>query len=303
VEPIRFTEEKATMLATLYARALDARAELPVLGDPSATATIDRIDYDWKKTGVTTDHAVVVAARAKLFDTWARRFIDRHPNSLVVHLGCGLDARVGGVDPPETVTWYDVEYPEAIAVRERIYSGRANYHLLGTSVADRGWIEHLPDDRPTMVVGEGLVMYLDPMSGPALLGALLQRLSGGEVAFDFISRFGVLLQKASLALRKAGATARWRMDDPRDLAVLGLSPAEVVPLSDILTDDTVQKCRERHVGSTPSHDSARSATSERLPVSPSNYAVSRRWVREAGRVVCWSRTVCCRHLHLCSACS
>jgi len=41
------------MLATGYAKALDAELEKPILGDRFAKEIVDRIDYDWKRTAVT----------------------------------------------------------------------------------------------------------------------------------------------------------------------------------------------------------------------------------------------------------
>ena len=41
------------MLATFYAKALDADLEKPILGDRWAKEIVDRIDYDWKKTTIT----------------------------------------------------------------------------------------------------------------------------------------------------------------------------------------------------------------------------------------------------------
>jgi len=42
-----------TMLATFYAKALDAELEKPILGDRWAKDIVDRIDYDWSKTTIT----------------------------------------------------------------------------------------------------------------------------------------------------------------------------------------------------------------------------------------------------------
>ena len=38
-----------TMLATFYAKALDADLEHPILGDRYAKEIVERIDYDWTK--------------------------------------------------------------------------------------------------------------------------------------------------------------------------------------------------------------------------------------------------------------
>ena len=41
------------MLATLYAKALDADFKEPILGDRFAKQIVERIDYDWQKTTIT----------------------------------------------------------------------------------------------------------------------------------------------------------------------------------------------------------------------------------------------------------
>ena len=45
--PIELSGPPQTMLATLYAEALDADADRPVLGDTWARDAVARIDYDW----------------------------------------------------------------------------------------------------------------------------------------------------------------------------------------------------------------------------------------------------------------
>jgi O-methyltransferase involved in polyketide biosynthesis len=48
-EAVQFTKEKATLLATLYGRAVDGMSDDPVLGDKTAEQAIERIDYDFRK--------------------------------------------------------------------------------------------------------------------------------------------------------------------------------------------------------------------------------------------------------------
>ena len=61
--------------------------------------------------------------RAKAFDDWTRAFIEKHPDAIVLNLGCGLDSRVFRVDPPPEIAWFDVDFPEVIDIRERVYPG------------------------------------------------------------------------------------------------------------------------------------------------------------------------------------
>src|SRR5688500_7339584 len=88
-----------TMLATFYAKALDADLPKPILGDRFAKEIVDRIDYDWRRTAITPANSPSVTTRSAHFDNWARQFLAINPDAVVLHLGCGLDARCLRLDP------------------------------------------------------------------------------------------------------------------------------------------------------------------------------------------------------------
>jgi O-methyltransferase involved in polyketide biosynthesis len=88
-----------TMLATFYAKALDADLPRPILGDRFAKEIVDRIDYDWKRTAITAANSPSVTTRSAHFDNWVRQFLAVTPEAVVLHLGCGLDARFFRLDP------------------------------------------------------------------------------------------------------------------------------------------------------------------------------------------------------------
>jgi O-methyltransferase involved in polyketide biosynthesis len=220
---VRFTEDQSTNLATLYGRAIDARAELPVLGDQTAVDAVRRIDYDFGKFKVSKSDAFGIACRGKVFDDVVRDFITNHDECTVVHLGAGMDSRVFRLDPPATVRWFDIDFPDVIDLRRQVYPERANTTMLGASVTDPSWLDEVPADRPTLVVAEGLTMYLDPADGPELFRRVVEHFPRGEVFFDAYSRLGVKLQKTNAIVRRAKATLRWGIDDPRELAGAGLT--------------------------------------------------------------------------------
>jgi O-methyltransferase involved in polyketide biosynthesis len=70
------------------------------------------------------------------FDNWATEFLAAHERATVVHLGVGLDTRVWRVDPGPGVTWYDVDYPEVIDVRRKLFPDRTNYRMISSSVTE-----------------------------------------------------------------------------------------------------------------------------------------------------------------------
>ena len=108
---VRFTEDQSTNLATLYGRALDARAEHPVLGDPTAEDAVRRIDYDFGKFKISKAEAFGIAAGARCSTASSGTSSHAHDECTVLHLGAGMDSRVFRLDPPPTVRWFDVDFP------------------------------------------------------------------------------------------------------------------------------------------------------------------------------------------------
>ncbi len=211
-----------TMLATFYAKALDAGFEKPILGDRLAKQIADRIDYDWTKTAITARNSPSVTTRSAHFDTWARQFLAVNPDAVVLHLGCGLDGRAFRLDPGPGVEWYDIDYPDVIALRTQLYPTREHFHVVAASVTDPAWFADIPRDRPTLMVGEGLTMYLTEDDGTALLRRVVAHAPSGELQFDAFNRLGIRSQWMNTVVRRSGATLQWGIDGPADIL-------EVVP--------------------------------------------------------------------------
>lgn len=171
---VDLTGAPQTMLATLYAKALDAEAENPLLGDTWARDAVRRIDYDWRSTRITRRNQSGVTVRTVHFDNWAREFLALHDRAAVLHLGCGLDSRAFRLDPGPEVEWYDVDYPEVITLHEQLYPAREHHHRVAASVTDPAWLQAIPADRPVLMIAEGLTMYLTEDTGVALLRAVVE---------------------------------------------------------------------------------------------------------------------------------
>ncbi len=74
-----------------------------------------------------------------LLDSWAAEFLAAHPDGLVLHLACGLDSRPLRVARPASAAWIDVDYPDVIALRRRLYDLPAGVTTIGTSVTEPEW--------------------------------------------------------------------------------------------------------------------------------------------------------------------
>ncbi|WP_214414145.1 class I SAM-dependent methyltransferase [Sphaerisporangium fuscum] len=187
-----------TLLGTLYLRAWESRLPHPILGDHYAAEAIERIDYDFAKLKrrVRPDgNQFLVALRARQLDDWSRAFLARHPDATVLQLGCGLDSRMLRLDPQGALRWFDLDIPQVIALRRRIYPERGRYRMIGASVTDDGWLREIPADRPVLIVAEGLLPYLSPGDARRLLRRLTDHFPSGELLFDGLAPWVVRMVK------------------------------------------------------------------------------------------------------------
>ncbi len=207
-----------TNLVTLYLRAYESRSKRPILGDKAAADAVDRIDYDFQRIhrmSLPASNQYLVALRAKQLDDWCADYLARHPNAIVLHLGCGLDGRAFRLDVPPSVMWFDVDQPGVIGLRRELYEDTDGYRMIGSSVTELQWLDHVPTGRPALVVAEGLLMYLREDEVRLLLQRLIDRFPGGEMHFDTLSALAPLMSKIftrgiiEWGIRDARAIATW----------------------------------------------------------------------------------------------
>lgn len=216
-EKVHLTKEKETLLITVDGKALESRLPQSLLKDHFADEAVRRIDYDFSRLKVDDNLGVGLAIRAKTLDDWVSAFLARNPDAIVLHLGCGLDTRIFRIDPPSGVDWFDVDYPEVIELRRKLYPPRDHYRLIASSVTEPGWLDEVPGDRPAMVVAEGLTPYLAADEGPRLFSRLVSHLSSGELVFDAYSRLGLKIIRLNPSFRATGAEVHWGIEDPHEL--------------------------------------------------------------------------------------
>lgn len=204
-----------TNLVTLYLRAYESRSSRPVLGDKTAAEAVKRIDYDFKRihrSSMPASNQYLVALRAKQLDDWCADFLRRHPDAVVLHLGCGLDGRAFRLAVPPSALWFDVDQPGVIELRRRLYDDTERYRMVGSSVTDRKWLDQVPAGRPTLVIAEGLLMYLSEHQVRDMLQRLTDRFQSGEMHFDTLSALAPLLSKVFTR-----GIIKWGIRDAREL--------------------------------------------------------------------------------------
>lgn len=190
----------ATSLVTLYCHAIEARSDRPILADPRSVAIAAELNrllsppadpLEKALVSGTLDRKLVVhiALRAKRYDDYVREFLARHPDGVVVNIGCGLDSRFERIDNG-SVVFYDLDLPEIVAVRNRFFQESDRYRVIASSVLDFGWMAEVRRHAgPFLFLAEGVFMYLAGDDVRSLVLALQGTFPGSELVCEVVNAF------------------------------------------------------------------------------------------------------------------
>ena len=217
-----------TLLIPLYIRALESQRPDALLKDEQAVTFVTQMDSALariKQIKLDEEDKVALVLRNREFDHFVRDFLVRQPEAVVVHIGCGLDARFERVDNGR-VEWYDLDLPEVIELRRKFIGGEgARYHFLAGSVFDSAWLNtvSLHRHRPFLLLAEGVFMYFKEAQVKALVLRLRDCFPGAELVFDAFSPFLVRANNLRLRLSRAkiGARYQWGLKRGQDLESWG----------------------------------------------------------------------------------
>jgi len=203
-----------TLLVTLYLRAMESQRPDAMIKDEKAVALVTQMSYDFarvKQIPMSEANKVTIIMRNREFDRYARDFLARYPEAVVVHIGCGLDSRFERVDNGQ-MEWFDLDLPEVIELRRKfIGDEEERYHLLGYSVLDNAWLDKVNKhrQRPFLFLAEGVFMYFEESQVKSLVLTLCDHFPGAELVFDIFSPLHVWISNLRWSLTKFGARFHW----------------------------------------------------------------------------------------------
>ena len=203
-----------TLLMTLYIRAMESQRPDALIKDEKAVALVTQMSDEFvriQRFPMSDMNIAATMRRNQKFDHHVMDFLARHPDAVVVHIGCGLDTRFERVDNGQ-VEWYDLDLPDVIELRRKLLGDEGGrYHLLGCSALEDAWLDTVSAhrQRPFLLLAEGVFMYLEEAQVKRLVRMLCDRFPGAELVFDAFNPFHIWTNTRLFAKIKLGAPLHW----------------------------------------------------------------------------------------------
>jgi O-methyltransferase involved in polyketide biosynthesis len=214
----KLTGAAETLLITLYIRAMKSQRPDALLKDAKAVELVTQsredlpicIDFSRvRQIPLSEANKLIIILRTREFDRYALDFLRRHPDGVVVHIGCGFDSRFERVDNGK-VEWYDLDFPNVVELhRKFIGDEKERYHLLGCSVLEDAWLDlvNVHQQRSFLFLAEGVSMHLKGAQVKGLVLKLRDHFPGAELVFDAYSPIHILV--SNLQTARAGFRCHW----------------------------------------------------------------------------------------------
>lgn len=205
MEFINLSSTASTLLITLYSRATMSKKNM-ILEDKKAEEIISIAGYDQRKLKVSKKLQTLLTIRAYLIDVYTKEFIERHNGDCnIIQLGCGLDSRYIRIND-DRIKWYDLDFYATIEMRKKYYKNSLNYKMIASNVCNFTWIDKIEDlKKPTLIIGEGLFMYLTEEENKLVLNKLATTFKTCDLIMDVFNTPSVKFSKFAPSLRRVHA--------------------------------------------------------------------------------------------------
>ena len=189
------------------------------LYDSKAEEIISAIDYNFDSLKQSKWLSMFMSVRALIIDELCNKYILEHPDSTIIHLGCGLDSRCLRVNQ-NYKKWFDIDYEEVIEIRKEFYDEDNKHQMIGSSVTDYKWLEQIANSNNILIVAEGLTMYLSEDAIKELIEQIENKFGDVNLIFDAYSKKGVKASRIKNPVNQMNAEVKYGIDTPEDFLKL-----------------------------------------------------------------------------------
>ncbi|MCR4891563.1 MAG: class I SAM-dependent methyltransferase [Lachnospiraceae bacterium] len=204
---LQFGDVQETALITLAIRASETARPKPRITDWKAKEIIDTLGVDVSKYDPFLSHEGVVA-RTILYQRQLKKILERYPEAVCINLGCGFDDKFTHVDNGK-IQWFDVDLPDQIAVRRKVYEDRERCRMLDGNALEGSWTKSIPKADMYIIIMEGVLEYFSKDQVKICLNMLCDSFSHGFLLAELHSPFLEKHGKHHDAVKHTNATFGW----------------------------------------------------------------------------------------------
>ena len=158
-----------------------------------------------------------IALASAAIDSYVRGFIKTNPNALCINIGCGLDTRFFRVNNGE-IKWYDIDLPEVIALRKQLLENHRQVKMLGYNILGKEWITKIEtENRPVLIILEGVLMYFDKKDVKIILGTLCEGFPKSTMIAELLSSKIVGNTSITKSIENTGAIYKFGVNSGKEL--------------------------------------------------------------------------------------
>lgn len=200
-----------TLYIPLYGKAYVSKKGI-ILEDKKAEEIWSKEQFPLRGKSKSKWLAYYMGMRSGVFDKWVKDELAKSGESIVLHIGCGMDSRaerIGDISGQ----WYDVDFSEVIKERKKYYQESDRYHMLAADARKTEWIQEIPG-KDAIVVLEGISMYFKCEEMQRLLKALMVHFNHVKVLLDCYTIKAAKASKYKNPINDVGVTTVYGIDDP-----------------------------------------------------------------------------------------
>lgn len=204
---LKFGDIQETALIPLAIKASETSRPNARIRDEKAKEIIETLGVDVSKYDPFLSHEGVVV-RTIMFRDQLKELIGKYPDAVCINLGCGFDDKFSQVDNGK-IRWYDVDLPDQIAVRRKVYKDRECCLMMEGNALDGAWTASLPKSDMVIIVMEGVLEYFSKEQVKTCLNMLCDSFAHGYLLAELHSPFLEKNSKHHDAVKHTNATFGW----------------------------------------------------------------------------------------------
>lgn len=209
-------EVNKTLYIPLFGKSLVSKKGI-ILKDIKAEEIWAKEHFELKGKSKSKWLAYFLAMRAKVFDDWLTKLINKSDSSTVIlHIGCGMDSRIERVGTNGHL-WYDIDFEGVIQTRKKYYTETEYYKMIIGDLREKEWLQKVPYNKNAIIILEGISMYLTPLEIIESFSAIGEHFSSVNIIMDCYTKFAAKISKYKNPINDVGVTKTYGIDNPIEI--------------------------------------------------------------------------------------